>query len=164
MLERLFPKQFDNIYRGHIVGLWLFVPIILVKTLQSVESIFNTHDTAVRADGIPLASYPPAAADEIVMLFALLGLYLLVIPFQSAIVLIRYRSMVPFLYLSLLALQLSARLFHALTDVAKPDDAGHPIGFYVNLGITAVTVLGFALSLLPGKNAQTTAASPLSGR
>ena len=151
MLERLFPKQFDNVYRGNIIGLWLFVPIILVKTLQSVESVFNARDTAIRADGIPLASFPPAAADEIVSIFALLGLYLLVIPFQSAIILARYRSMVPFMYFCLLTLQISTRIFHALTDA--PTQSGHPIGFYVNIGIMAVTVLGFILSLLPGKNA-----------
>jgi hypothetical protein len=152
MLSRLFPRQFDNVYRGHFLGLWIFVPIMLIKALQSLESIFNTRATAIGADGIPLASFPPAAAEEIVSTFALLGLYLLVIPFQSAIILIRYRSMVPFMYFCLLTLQISTRIFHFLTDASAPQ-SGHPIGFYINLGIMAVTAIGFFLSLLRGKNA-----------
>lgn len=152
MLGRLFPKTFDNVYRGNIVGLWLFVPVMLIKALQCVESIFNAHDTAIRADGIPLATFPPAAATEIVSMFMLLGLYLLILPVQSIVVLIRYRSMVPFMYLSLLTLQLSTRLLHALTDPPTPV-GDHPVGFYVNFGIMGVTALGFILSLVPGKNA-----------
>jgi len=151
MLGRLFPRQFDNIYRGQAVGLWLFVPIMLIKALQSVESVINTRTTAINADGIPLDSFPPAAANEIVIMFALLGLYLLVIPLQSAIVLLRYRSMVPFMYLSLLTLQISARVLHMFID--PPATGDHAIGFYINLGIMAVTIIGFILSLLPGKNA-----------
>lgn len=148
MLGRLFPRQFDNVYRGHFLGLWIFVPIMLIKALQSLESVFNARSTAINADGIPLASFPPAAAEEIVSMFALLGLYLLVIPFQSAIVLLRYRSMVPFMYFCLLTLQISSRIFHTLTDAPQ---GGHPIGFYVNLSIMAATALGFVLSLLPGR-------------
>jgi len=153
MLGRLFPKQFDNVYRGHWLGLWIFVPVMLVKMLQSVESVINTRNTAINADGIPLDSFPAAAANEIVMMFALLGLYLLVIPVQSVVVFIRYRAMVPFMYLSLLTLQISTRVLHFLIDPPTPAGAGHPIGFYVNLSIMGVTILGFVLSLLPGKNA-----------
>ncbi|HEY4115487.1 MAG TPA: hypothetical protein VGM17_15630 [Rhizomicrobium sp.] len=149
MLERIFPKTFDNTYRGHWAGLVIFVLVVAVKALQCVETIFNTRNTAINADGIPIASFTPAGANTVLSMFALLGLYLLVIPAQSIVVLLRYRSMVPFLYFWLLLLQIAGRALHMLHPVFASDNHGpQPIGFYVNLGILAVTVLGFALSLV----------------
>ncbi len=145
MLDRIFPKTIDNLYRGHWLGLAIFVGVMALKALQSVMSIFNTRDTASNADGIPLASFPPAAVAEIVSMFALLGLYLLIVPLQSAVVLIRWRSLIPFLYVSLLTLQLSSRALIYFTTPAT--QSGHPFGFYVNMAILALTALGFVLSI-----------------
>jgi len=64
MLNPIFPKQFDNTYRGHWLGLALFVLIIALKALQGFESIASTHDIMVGADGIPVDSFSPAAASE----------------------------------------------------------------------------------------------------
>jgi hypothetical protein len=149
MLARIFPKQFDNTYRGHWAGLVIFVTVVAVKALQCIETIFNTRHTAVRADGIPLASFSPSGADTVLSMFALLGLYLLVIPAQSVVVLLRYRSMIPFMYFWLLLLQLAVRALHMLHPAFASDNHGpRPIGFYINLAILGVTVLGFALSLI----------------
>lgn len=151
MLNRIFPRQFDNDYRGWLLGLWLFVPVMLVKGLQATVSIINTRDTAMNADGIPIDTFPAAAASEVLSIFAILGIYLLILPVQSLIVMLRYRAMVPFMYLCLIVLQLSIRLLHILRDPPGPDGgmASHPIGFYVNLAILGVTILGFVFSLLP---------------
>jgi hypothetical protein len=156
MLERIFPKQFDNIYRGHWLGLALFVLVLALKALQGIESIVQTEHTMVSADGIPLAAFSPVAASEAIQMFALLGMYLLVIPLQSVVVLLRYRAMVPFMLLTLIAIQLGARGIHLLhPDSASTPGGGEPIGFYVNLGILAVTLLGFALSIVRrGSHAQ----------
>jgi hypothetical protein len=157
MLERIFPKQFDNTYRGHWSGLVIFVAVIVLKALQCVESIVNTHDTAVQADGIDLAGFSASGANTVMSIFTLLGLYLLVIPAQSAVVLLRYRSMVPFLYFWFLLFQVATRALHMLHPAfAAEGRTPHPIAFYVNLGILAVTALGFALSLVgPRYTAQT---------
>ena len=149
MLERIFPKQFDNTYRGHVAGLVIFVLVVALKALQCIETIFNTRHTAVNADGIPLSTFTPSGANTVLSMFALLGLYLLVIPAQSAVVLLRYRSMIPFLYFWLLLLQIAARALHMLHPAFATDEHGsQPIGFYINLGILAVTALGFVLSLI----------------
>jgi hypothetical protein len=149
MLDRIFPKHFDNVYRGHWLGLALFVLVLAVKALQGVNSILFTRDIMVSADGIPLNTFSPAAAREAVLMFALLGMYLLVIPVQSVIVLIRYRSMVPFMLLMLIVIQLSARGIHLLhPDSAAVTGSGPPIGFYVNLTILVLTIVAFALSVV----------------
>ena len=64
MLDRIFPRQFDNAYRGHWLGLVLFVLIIALKAIQGFNSIVWTHTTMVGADGIPVDSFSPVAASE----------------------------------------------------------------------------------------------------
>jgi hypothetical protein len=149
MLERIFPKQFDNIYRGHWLGLVLFVPIVALKAIQGFNSIIWTHDIMVGADGIPVDSFTPVAAGEATQMFALLGMYLLVLPLLGAVALIRYRAMVPFLLLMLLIVQLGARGVHLLhPTVGESVGSTEPIGFYVNLGILALTAMAFVLALV----------------
>ena len=146
MLSRIFPRQFDNIYRGHWLGLWLFVAVMFVKGLQGVNSIVTTRQVMTTADGIPLDSFNAVAAQAAIGMFTLLGMYLLILPVQGAVAVIRYRSMIPFLYLMLLIAQAASRLLVLWHPVIQSGQL--PIGFVVNLVILAVTLLGFVLSLL----------------
>ena len=145
MRARLFPKQFDNNYSGFWLALWLFVPIVVGRSIQGVESIINTRNVITGADGIPLDSFNAAAAQTVVSMFALLGLQLLVIPLQSLVVLVRYRAMIPFMFLVLLLVQIGSRALIALNPIVRSE--GTPVGFYVNLVILMATLIGFALSL-----------------
>lgn len=146
MAGRLFPKQIDNDYRGSWVAAGILGLVSAVKALQGIESLFNTRETAIRADGIALDTFGAAAAQEVVVMFALLGFYLTVVPLLNLIVLIRYRSAIPLMFLTLIWMQLGVRAV-AMWRGGAPLLGPHPIGFYVNLAILAVTILGFALSL-----------------
>ena len=145
MLANLFPKQFDNTYRGLWLAVWIFVPVVAVRAVQGANSILFTRDVLIKADGIPLDSLGLAGGQVVLSLFALLGLNLLVVPLLSAIALIRYRAMIPLLFLVLLFLQLGARVIIALHPIARTGDT--PLGFYINLVLLMLTVIGFALSL-----------------
>ena len=152
MLGRIFPKQIDNNYRGHWLAIWLLLLVVALKATQGVESIGNTRDVATTADGISLDGFTAAGTDLVLGLFALLGLYLLVIPLQSLLVLIRYRAMIPLMYLYLLIVYAGGRMIALMHPIPRSGDqamgfAGHPIGFHVNLAILGVTLIGFALSL-----------------
>jgi hypothetical protein len=146
LLRRLFPGQIDNNFRGHRLALWLFGFYALVKLVQGAESVFNGYATAKHADGIPLDSYGAAVVQTMLSLFALLGLNLLVFPLLGAIALVRYRAMIPLLYLMMVLLSLGGRAVQLVLPVARLDGV-QPIGFYVNLVLLAVLLLGFALSL-----------------
>lgn len=149
MLNRIFPKQFDNTYRGHWLGLLLFVPIIALKAVQGINSVVWTHKVMVSADAIPVDSFGPVAAGEAIQMFALLGMYLLVLPLLGVVALIRYRAMVPLLLLMLIVVQLGVRGVHLLhPTIGETAGSAEPIGFYVNLGILALTVIAFVLSLV----------------
>ena len=149
MLDRLLPRQFDNQYRGLWPGLWLLAPLVLVRLLQGVNCLLDPRSIAVSADAIPLDRFAPAASAQIVVLFALSALGFLLFALQGLLALIRYRSMVPLMYVWFLVDALIRRVVIAhypTQDAVAP--GGHAIGFYVNMGLLAVAVLGLALSLV----------------
>src|SRR6185436_10725568 len=117
--NQLLPRAIDNTYRGHKLALWLFVPLLLMKVAMSVNSIFNGYSVASSADGIPLDRYPPAAAQTIVALFAIFGLGHFMICLLCLLVLVRYRSMIPFMFALLLVEQLSRKLILQFIPIVR---------------------------------------------
>jgi hypothetical protein len=53
MLNRLFPAQIDNRYRGYRLALWLLYPITFLNAVIDLASIFSPDGGAQSADGIP---------------------------------------------------------------------------------------------------------------
>jgi hypothetical protein len=153
MLERIFPRQFDNAYRGQWLAIGILALFLAVKFLQGTMSVFNTHDTAINADGIPLDTLNPAAVTNILSMFRLLGLNLMAVPLLGVVVLLRYRAMVPFLYLFLLLQGLASRAMLTLTE--PPDPNGMPTGAYVNLALLGLLLAGFVLSVTGPRYAAT---------
>jgi hypothetical protein len=149
MLNQLLPTRVDNTYLGQKLALWLFGVIVLMKTAMSVNSIFLGHKIATTADGIPLDTFPPAAADAIVSMFAIWGFAHFMICLLCILVLFRYRAMVPFMFLFLLLEHLGRKLVLYFIPI---DRSGTPPGTYVNLILLGVMIAGLVLSL-SGKNA-----------
>ena len=102
MLSRLLPERLDNDYSGHPLALWVFYPITLLTIGRSCVHIFAPDGGAQSIATIPLDSYPVAAATAIVVIFALWGLQQLLVGFVYVVVLLRYRALLPFMYLLLL--------------------------------------------------------------
>jgi len=148
MLSRIFPKQIDNAYRGHWLAIWLLVPVVLLRLVIGFNSMAFTRMVATTADGIPLDSFGAAGAEAAVSLFALLGLYLLLFALLGAVVLIRYRAMIPFMYLLMLIQQLGSRVLGLLHPIARSGVSSAQTGSALVLAILAATVVGFVLSLL----------------
>ena len=95
MLAQLFPQRLDADYRGSRFAPWLLALVVIVKSLQSLVSIFAGHFVAMGADGIPLDTYTPAGAQTVVALFALLGIGRLPFYALCVLALARYRSAIP---------------------------------------------------------------------
>jgi len=149
MLERLFPRQADNRFDGLRPALWLLGLLIALKLVMSVRSIFDTASVAAGADGIPLDSFGPAAAREVLLLFALMALGHLVLELIALTVLIRYRALVPLIYLMLLGEHLARRLIAQSYRVAGTESTA--IAWYVNYGLLTLLALGLVLSLIPAR-------------
>jgi hypothetical protein len=150
MFGRLFPKSFDNVYRGYWPGIWIFGLVVLGRLAMGVNGTFNTEFVAVSADGIPLSTYPAAAAQAVVALFALTSLLNLTLAVLGAAALIRYRAMTPFLFLLYLAQSLGTRALLLVHPLVRENSATASAGSLFVLGLLALTALGFVLSLVPG--------------
>jgi len=149
MLNRLFPRQVDNTFDGHRAALWLLGLFLALKLVMSVNSILNTASVATGGDGLPLDSFGPAAARTVLMLFALTSLGQLTITLIALTTLIRYRAMVPFIYLVLLGEQLARRFIVNSYAVVRTE--GAPVGWYVNFALLVLLTLGLVLSLIPAR-------------
>ena len=147
MLERIFPREISNRFPGiWNLGLWLFVPLVVLKLGIGAKSMLDARDTAISADGIPLSSFPPAAADMVVSTFALLGMFHFLLGLFGVLALVRYRAMIPLLYLLFLVQTLMTRTLNQIYPTAH---VGGGRGAIVAFVILSLTVLGFVLSLVP---------------
>ena len=149
LTDRLLPQRGDNTYRGHKSALWLFALVVVIKVAMSLNSIFNGYVVASSADGIPLDTFPSAAAQTVVALFAIWGLAHLMICLLCILVLVRYRSIVPFMFAFLLLENLSRKLLLQFVPMVR---TGTPPGFYLNLGLLTLMIVGLALSLRSQSN------------
>jgi hypothetical protein len=159
MFSRILPRQIDNNFSGHWLAIALLAVVVLVKGAQGLSSIVMTHNVVTNADGIPVDNYSTAGADTVMALTAQLGLLLVVIALIGIVALIRYRGMIPLIFVVQLIAQLGSRVLLALNPIARSTEtpmgfAGHPVGFWVNIAILGMTLLGFALSLANRSAAQ----------
>lgn len=159
MLNRLFPKQVDNRFDGIRAALWLLGLFIALKLVMSVNSILNTASVATGADGIPLDSFGPAAAREVLKLFALTSLGQLALAVIALVTLIRYRALVPFIYLVLIGEFLARRFIVQSYAVARTEST--PVGWYVNMGLLTLLTVGLMLSLIPSRGRERSRAAHL---
>jgi hypothetical protein len=149
VMQRLLPKQVDNSFDGLRPALWLLGILIAMRLAMSLNSILNTADVAGNADGIPLASFSPEAARQVLLLFALMALGHLFLTLVALTALIRYRALVPFVYLVLLSEFLIRRVI--VWSYWAPGVATTDTAFYVNSIVATLMTLGLILSLIPGR-------------
>lgn len=147
MLRRIFPRQFGNEYHGHRLALVLLWIITGFKTIMAYNTAINTRYGAVHADGIPVDSYSTEAGIMVLNIFAKLGNMHFILVAISLMALIRYRSMVPLIYLILVYEYLSRALLSTLwLDVPFLQLASSKAGAIVQSLFVAM-VIGFILSL-----------------
>jgi hypothetical protein len=151
MLTRLFPKRIDNDYRGRKLAIWLLVPLALVKLLQGasvagLNPLATSRGILETADRVPVGTFPAEAASHLVFLFAAWGLGIFILGLLAAVVLLRYRAMIPLLYLLLLIEQLGRKVLSTV-HLDSPFLSLQPSAAnLINWGFLAVIVIGFLSS------------------
>ena len=122
MLNRIFPKQIDNRYRGHWLGRADRAGgADAAGAGRGLDGRPALHRAA--ADAIPLDSYGPAGPAAAVSLFALLGLSISLLLLWGVVVLIRYRAMIPLLYLIVLLQIVGTKVLVTLHPIARAGTA-----------------------------------------
>ena len=146
MIERLFPRHVDNRFQGHRAALWILGVLLFLKMAMSLNSILNTRQVAAGADGIPLDSFGAAGARQVLLLFALMALGHLFLELAALAVLIRWRALVPFIYLLLLGEHVARRL--VVWSYSAPGSASTDIALIINSGLFGLMLAGLLLSLM----------------
>jgi len=149
MFERVLPRSIDNTFTGQKPAVWLLALLLFVKIAQSVSVLFGGASVIRGADGIPLDTYTPPAAQTILSLWAFLGFTRLLIYLFGVLVLFRYRSLVPFMFGLLLVHDAGRYLVLHFLPIVR---VGSPLGPTANAILTALTIVGLVLSLMQNRN------------
>ena len=147
MLKNIFPKQFDNQFSGHWLSLAILWIVTAFKTLMAYNTAINTRYGAVHADGIPIDSYSPEAGIMVLDIFSKLGNMHFIIVAISLMALIRYRAMVPLIYLILIYEYLTRKLLSTIWTGEPYFKLAESTGGAIVQSIFLMTVVGFGLSL-----------------
>jgi hypothetical protein len=145
VLNRILPARIDNRYRGHPVGLWLFVPIALIKLSQSLTHLLKHDGGAQSISTIPLDTYPTSAAQNIIGVFARMGLEQLLLASIFLLVLLRYRALIPLMYLLIVAHYVGGKIVAQLKPLALAGTSGVSTPFLI---VAIISVVGLVLSLI----------------
>ena len=143
-MSRILPQHLDNGYRGHVLAIWFYVPVLVMKTGIALGTIFNSRNAVQEADGIPLDSFGAGGAETVVALFAIWGLAQFVISVFGILALIRYRAMIPLMFTLLLLEHLARKWILTAHPVVT---TGTPPGLYINYALLALMIAGLGLSL-----------------
>lgn len=157
MLKRILPERIDNRYRGHPLALWLFVLVAFQKAGVSLTHLFKADGGAQSISTIPLDSYPAGAAQTIIGLFARLGLEQLLLVALFVLVLVRYRAMIPLMYVVVVVHYLASRGVGQMKPLVIAGTSGARAPALV---VAVLSVIGLVLSLTGRRYADVGEASP----
>ena len=142
----ILPRTADNHYRGRSAAKYVFFLVVLFTIARSLIHIFAPDGGAQSIATIPLDTFSPQnAADTAVYLFAVWGLAQLIMGIFYLAVALRYRSLIPLMYI-LVALEYAMRLLigHmkpiAITGVA-PGEIGNYVLVPLALAMLVLSVM-----------------------
>ena len=144
MRQQLLPASIDNNHRGHPLALWLFYLATVVTLGRSLAHIFLADGGAQSIATIPLDQFTGGGAATVISVFALWGLSQLLLAGIMVLVALRYRSMIPLMYV-LILIEYGGRI--AIT-LAKPLlTVSTPPGATGNFMFILLAIVGLVLSL-----------------
>jgi len=155
-LNALFPPTLDNVQRGSPIALWLFAPILAMKSviglnISGLNPFVSSREILQTVDGVPLDTFPAEAAQTAVGMASGWGVATLVLCLVCWLMVARYRAALPIAILALLAEQVLRKI--AVTVQMGPGDGAMSAGTIVNWGFLAALVIAFGLSLWPRRAA-----------
>ena len=95
----ILPKTIDNNYRGSPIAKYAFFVIVAFTIVRSFIHLLAPDGGASTIATIPLDSYSDAAANAVIYLFGVWGLSQLLMGVFYLIATVRWRSLIPLLYL-----------------------------------------------------------------
>lgn len=152
LVSRLLPSPITNTFTGSSIALYAFWVITVTTIIRSLIHIFAPDGGAQSIATIPLEFYPTAAASAVVFVFALWGLSQLLMGVVYAVVVWRYRSLIPAMYV-LLFVEYFGRL---LLGWLKPiETTGTAPGGWANYILVPLLLVLYVLSVRSSNDSTT---------
>lgn len=143
----LFPRTVDGTIRGSRVPTYVFAAYAIVSMVRSLIHLLAPDGGAGSIAGLDLSV---AGADGIVFAFGLWGSSQLLFALVQVLVVVRYRSLVPLMYVMLIL----ETLLRQLVGTIKPVSFAHvPPGAFLNDVVLVVAIAMLALSLWSARGA-----------
>jgi hypothetical protein len=140
----LFPKTVSNEYRGARIALWVLIAVTAMTVGRSLAHMLLPDGGAQSIATIPLDAYSTGASAVVIGMFAQWGLTQLMFGLLYVLVLWRYRSLIPVMWLFVL-FEWTGRL---LLGFVKPfETAGTAPGAIGNLLIPVLALVMFVFAL-----------------
>ncbi len=133
--KSILPKVIDNNYQGAKLSQYFFYCLTAVTLWRSQHHLLATDGGAQSIATIPLDTFSSGAASTIVGVFALWGLSQLLIAFIYLLISVRYRSLIPLMYIIMIA-EYAGRL--AIGMYKPVVTAGDAPGAWINLPMVLV--------------------------
>ncbi len=144
IFETLLPATIDNVIRGTKIPFYIFALYAIISTVRSCIHLLSPDGGAGTIAGLDLSV---AGADGIIFSFALWGSSQLLFALMQLLAVIRYRSLIPFMWL-MLALEV---LLRELVGAMKPVTFAHtPPGAIGNQLILPLAAVMLVWSLWSG--------------
>jgi hypothetical protein len=149
MLENLFPKTVTNEYRGARIAKWVFLALAVLTIARSLAHMFLPDGGAQSIATIPLDAFSTGASAVVIGMFAQWGLTQLMFGLLYVLVLWRYQSLIPLMWL-FIAFEWTGRL---LLGFVKPfETTGTAPGAIGNLVIPLIALIMFVFALRKQKS------------
>lgn len=147
MIAKIFPKNINNDYKGYAIAAYVFMIYSMISIARSCVHFFSPDGGARSIAHIDLSQ----GGENIIFVFALWGASQLILAFIQLLVSVRYKSLLPFMYI-LLFLEYC---FRALLGIMKPlvfeAGAGTPPGGYLDKIMIPLALIMLMLSLMTKK-------------
>jgi len=141
LFETLLPPKVDNTIRGMKLPVYVFALIAIISTVRSFIHLLAPDGGAGSIAGMDLSV---AGANGIIFAFGLWGSSQLIYALIQLLVVIRYRSLVPFMYVLLILETLLREFVGRIKPVTFAHTPPGAIGDYI---ILPLAVIMLALSL-----------------
>lgn len=148
IIAKIFPKNINNDYKGYGIAVYVFVIYSVISMVRSCIHFFSPDGGAGSIAHIDLSE----GGKNIVFVFALWGSSQLVLALIQLLVSVRYKSLLPFMYV-LLFLEYC---FRVLLGIMKPlvfeAGAGTPPGGYLDKIMIPLALVMLILCLMTKKS------------
>jgi hypothetical protein len=138
MFETMFPKQLTNDYQGSLIAKRVFLLVTIVTIGRSFIHAFAPYGGAQSIATIPLDSFTQNGAAAVILIFALWGLSQLLLGFIFIVVLWRYQTLIPFMYLLVIVEYMMRILLGTLKPMEITGTAPGGVGNYIVVPLASI--------------------------